>query len=109
MPRWLNEGVAEYVVGARTQHFTRTINVPIETGSLVRCIVEEACDRPMFYSASASMVDYLVKFRGMVGIRDVLDALKRGQSIDFALDAVFEADERGLAREWETYVVRRAN
>lgn len=107
VPSWLNEGVAEYVVGARTEQLTRRLNGPVREGSLVRCVLDEACERATFYRASASFVDYLVKFRGMVAIRDVFDSLKRGTPIDAALQRVFGGDTRGLARDWEGYVARQ--
>lgn len=107
LPRWLNEGIAEYVVGARMEDFTARLETPFEKGSLARCVIEDACERAAFYRASGALVDYLVEFRGMVGIRDVLDYRHRGQSIDDALERVFGDDERGLALEWERYIERR--
>jgi tetratricopeptide (TPR) repeat protein len=108
VPKWLNEGVAEYAAGARGEDFAASLESPPEERSLETCLVEDKCERATFYSASASLVDYLVTFRGMEGVRDVLDGLSSGKTLDSSLEDTFGKDERELVGEWEARVRRKA-
>jgi hypothetical protein len=60
------------------------VPVPLEL-----CLLEEKCELDTFYPAAAAVVDYLVRFRGTEGLRDVLDGIARGNSADTALGATF--------------------
>jgi hypothetical protein len=108
IPSWLNEGVAEYAAGIRGEDLLARLGSPLEARSLELCLIEEKCERATFYSACASIVDYLVTFRGMEGVRDVLDGLSSGKTFDAALGETFGKGEREMVREWESRVRRRA-
>jgi tetratricopeptide (TPR) repeat protein len=107
-PRWLNEGVAEYMEGTRTAKTGNVLAEYLSDGnSLEHCVATAQCDLRVFYPAAASMVDYLVQVRGLPGISETLLALGEGNDIDTSLRRVFGRDQAELIREWEHFVKRR--
>ncbi len=107
-PRWLHEGLAEYVEGTRTEENGKLLARVINSGqSFKQCLTTAACDVRLFYPAAASMVDYMIQKRGMGGIRDLLSALGDGDDIDESLNRVLGYDTSGLIRDWEHFVRRR--
>jgi hypothetical protein len=107
VPKWLNEGIAEYASGTRSEELVARLRSPPGAPALELCLLEERCELDTFYPAAASAVDYLVRFRGTEGLRDVLDGIAGGSSADTALGAAFGKPERELVREWEAYFLRR--
>ena len=107
-PRWLHEGLAEYVEGTRTEHNGNLLAQVINSGqSFSQCLPTARCDVRLFYPAAASMVDYMIQKRGMGGIRDLLSALGEGDDIDASLNRVTGYDTNGLIRDWEHFIRRR--
>lgn len=107
-PRWLHEGLAEYVEGTRTEENGKLLAQVLNSGqSFAQCLPTARCDVRLFYPAAASMVDYMVQTRGMGGIRDLLSALGDGNDIDESLNRVLGHDTGGLIRDWEHFIRRR--
>lgn len=107
-PRWLHEGLAEYVEGTRTEQHGELLARVINSGqSFEHCLPTARCDVRLFYPAAASMVDYMIQRRGMGAIRDVLTALGEGHDIDASLNRVLGSDVSGLIRDWEHFIRRR--
>ncbi len=107
-PRWLHEGVAEYMEGTRAaEQGPLLASVLDQGGSFADCLPSAQCDVRIFYPAAASFVDYLIQLRGVGGIRDVLSSLGEGNDIDGALRRVLGKEESGLIRDWEHFVDRR--
>ncbi len=107
-PRWLHEGLAEYVEGTRTEQNGKLLANVINSGqSFEQCLPTARCDVRLFYPAAASMVDYMIQKRGMGGVRDVLSALEEGNDIDGSLNRVLGYDVSGLIRDWEHFIRRR--
>jgi hypothetical protein len=107
-PRWLHEGVAEYMEGTRaSEQGSLLAQVLAEGESFAHCLPTAQCDVRLFYPAATSFVDYLIQMRGVGGIRDVLSALGEGNDIDGSLRKVLGKDEDALIREWEHFVGRR--
>jgi tetratricopeptide (TPR) repeat protein len=107
VPKWLNEGIAEYAAGIRSEDLIIRLRSPPEARALELCLLEEKCELDTFYAAAAAVVDYLVRFRGTESLREVLDGIARGSSADAALGATFGNPQRELVREWEAYFLRR--
>jgi tetratricopeptide (TPR) repeat protein len=107
-PRWLHEGVAEYMEGTRAADQGKLLARVLEEGtSFEHCLPTAQCDVRIFYPAATSLVDYVIQMRGVGGIRDVLSALGEGSDIDASLRKVLGKDEGALIREWEHFVSRR--
>jgi hypothetical protein len=107
-PRWLHEGVAQYMEGTRADEQGPLLaSVLAEGNSFAHCLPSAQCDVRIFYAASSSIVDYLIQLRGVGGIRDVLTSLGEGSDIDGSLRGVLGKDENGLIRDWEHFVDRR--
>ena len=107
-PRWLHEGVAEYMEGTRASEQGNLLaQVLAEGNSFEHCLPTAQCDVRIFYPAATSFVDYLIQMRSVGGIRDVLSALGEGNDIDASLRKVLGKDEGALIREWEHFVGRR--
>jgi len=107
-PRWLHEGVAEYMEGTRASEQGNLLaRVLADGNSFEHCLPTAQCDVRIFYSAAVSLVDYLIQMRGVGGIRDVLSALGEGNDIDASLRKVLGKDEGALIGEWEHFVRRR--
>jgi hypothetical protein len=107
-PRWLHEGLAEYLEGSRGAAQGKLLAQVLNSGkSFEGCLASARCDVRIFYPAATSLVDYLIQNRGMGGIRDVLESLGEGNDIDAALREVLGRDQRELIRDWEHFVKRR--
>jgi len=107
-PRWLHEGVAEYMEGSRAAEQGKLLaRVLAEGTSFQHCLPTAQCDVRIFYPAANSLVDYVIQTRGVGGIRDVLSALGEGSDIDGSLTKVLGKDEGALIRDWEHFVSRR--
>lgn len=107
-PRWLNEGLAEYVVGVRTIDVAPVLAPRLESdGVLEHCLLVSLYQCDVFYPASASVVDYVVQTRGMGGVRDVLSLLGEGRDIDAALERVLGRNEQSVIAEWSRFARRR--
>ena len=107
-PRWIHEGIAEYVEGVRTQDNGELLGRVLREGqSFESCLPTARCDPRMFYPAASSMVDYVIQQRGMGGIRDILTALGEGEDVDSVLRRIVGHDVRGLIRDWEHFIKRR--
>jgi tetratricopeptide (TPR) repeat protein len=107
-PRWLNEGVAEYMEGTRTAKMGDVLARYLNEGnSLEHCVATAQCDVRLFYPAAASLVDYLVQVRGLPGIAETLLSLGQGNGIDGSLRQVFGRNQTELIREWQHFLKRR--
>jgi hypothetical protein len=108
VPRWLHEGLAQYVEGIRLRTVSRTLAPQVNAGrNLSACLVAQACDVEVFYAASVSFVDYLVQLRSMGAVRDLLEGLARGDDIDTSVKRAFGRDRRSLFEDWEDFLKRR--
>jgi len=108
-PRWLHEGIAEYVEGTRTDDNGDLLAQALDGGgTFEHCLKQTArCDIRLFYPAAASFVDYMVQLRGLRALRNVLTELGDGADMDSALKRAFSKDSSALIRDWEHFVRRR--
>ena len=108
VPRWLQEGMAEYSEGTDASQFGKMLAERIEQdGNFAYCLVGARCDVRLYYPAATSVVDYIIQNRGMGGIKDLLTLLGQGHDIDAALTQVMGRDELGLMNDWQHFVRRR--
>lgn len=107
-PRWLHEGMAEYAEGADASEHGKMLAERIQAdGDFAYCLLGARCNVRFFYPAATSVVDYIIRTRGMGGIKDLLTLLGEGRSIDEALRTVTGRDELGLMNDWQYFVKRR--
>ena len=107
-PRWIHEGIAEYVEGVRTQDNGELLGRVLREGqTFASCLPTARCDPRIFYPAASSMADYVIQQRGMGGIRDILTALGEGEDVDSTLRRIVGHDVQGLIRDWEHFIKRR--
>jgi hypothetical protein len=107
-PRWLQEGMAEYAEGTDASQYGKMLAQRIDQDSdFAYCLVGVRCDVRLYYPAATSVVDYIIKNRGMGGVQDILSLLGEGYNIDQALNEVMGRDEMGLMKEWQHFVKRR--
>jgi tetratricopeptide (TPR) repeat protein len=107
-PRWLHEGIAEYCEGSRSESYGKILAQKIEQdGDFSYCLTGQRCDVRYFYPAATSILEYMIRSRGVGGIRDILNHLGNGMDIDGALREVMGRDEIGLIQEWQRVVRRR--
>ena len=107
-PRWLQEGMAEYSEGTDASQYGKMLAQRIDQdGDFAYCLVGVRCDVRLYYPAATSVVDYIIKNRGMGGVKDILSLLGEGYNIDQALNEVVGRDEMGLMKEWQHFVKRR--
>lgn len=108
VPRWLQEGMAEYCEGTDAREFGKMLAERIEQDeNFAYCLVGSRCDVRFYYPAATSVVDYIIQTRGMGGIKDILDLLGQGHDIDSALSRVVGRDELGLMDDWQHFIRRR--
>jgi len=86
-PRWLHEGLAQYVEGRPRSRADARLVRAMETGGFS-------------YPAALSLTDFLVAERGFDLLVGVLDRLAGGEGIDPALRAVYGDDYQGICRRW---------
>ena len=108
VPRWLNEGIAEHFEGTRTESVGESLAKILEReGSVVDCVRTAKCDMRFFYPAAASIINYIIRMRGIGGIRDVLEKIGEGRDIDAALQDVVGRDEIEVIEDWQHFIRRR--
>jgi len=114
LPRWTNEGIAEYVAGERASQVDPVALRAIGRGSALDIAELDAAFHSggqrtaLAYAQSASLVNFLVAERGEEIIADLLRTLRETRSFDAALDQATgrrlpeleSAWRRSLARRW---------
>jgi len=95
-PRWLHEGLAQYMEGRRTPGPTaavlarqyRTMSNP------------EAWGQTFSYPSALSFVEFLIAREGLPRLVDVLDAIGRGATLDDAFEKGLRETTGDLRRAW---------
>ncbi len=84
-PRWLQEGMAEHSEGTDASQYGKMLAQRIDQDSdFAYCLIGVRCDVRLYYPAATSVVDYIIKNRGMGGVKDILTLLGEGYNIDQA-------------------------
>lgn len=107
-PRWLHEGVAQYLDGTDSRRAGQFLAEALRGGgTLENCIRSAMCDVRVFYASASSAVEYIIQQRGMGGIKDLVRALGEGKDMDTAMRDVLGKDQSTFFRDWEHFVRRR--
>jgi hypothetical protein len=107
-PTWLHEGFAQWLEGGDPSREDKTLGPAARSGRLLRLDSLELPfvglsekDATVAYAQSLSAVAYLLKRKGEVGLRSLLDALASGQPASEALMTTYALSYADLQREWE--------
>ncbi|MDE2974906.1 MAG: hypothetical protein OXU64_09350 [Gemmatimonadota bacterium] len=113
IPRWFNEGYAEWSAGAWFDGGGWRLRVALAFGEappLDSVTLDWPRDRvpaELAYLLSASVVQYLVEASGTRGLEAFLAEWKRTESFDAALRGVYGGTVAQLENDWRKWVKRR--
>ncbi|MGD0879556.1 MAG: peptidase MA family metallohydrolase [Anaerolineales bacterium] len=108
IPQWLNEGLAVYGQGGRSD-FQAALAQAVADNTLtsLRSLSGNFPDTSLVtlaYGESYSVVDFMIKTYGRDKMTSLLLDLKNGQTIDQALQAVYDFDTNGLETAWRSSI-----
>ncbi|MCH7836702.1 MAG: hypothetical protein IH864_07550 [Chloroflexi bacterium] len=108
LPAWLDEGTAVYAQGD-PEGFRDAVERAIDRGNVlsVRSITSYQGDPNkvnLFYGQSWSLVTFLIDTYGGEQFAQLFAEIKRGNTTDTALEAVYGFDQDGLENEWRASV-----
>lgn len=110
-PTWLNEGIAEYEGSRFSERNMKELTRAAKKGELIpvkriESSVSGLSDKelPLAYIQSYSLVKHIIDRFGFHALRDILDNITRGDTIETAIKKAldpFELDYASLVSEWE--------
>jgi hypothetical protein len=105
VPKWLNEGLAEYANTGKEREYESALQQGIASGSIRPLwFLEKFGGTPrdiiIAYGQSSSVVHHLINQYGNEKMAELMAALKETRDIDKALQQVYELDQRGLDAKW---------
>lgn len=117
LPRWLDEGVAQWVSGGLPDiilHKNEVLDQAILSGRYIdlkklgESFPHDSRSLTLAYLESKSMVEYIIHKHGTDGILLLLGHLKNGDEIDSALMKSFSISLRSLEKGWYNGIKKRA-
>ncbi len=105
VPKWLNEGLAEYANSGEEREYESALQQGIASGSIQPLWFLEAFggtprDIIIAYGQSSSVVHHLIDWHGNEKMAELMAELKELRDIDKALEQVYGLDQRGLDARW---------
>ena len=100
LPSWLNEGFASIMEPNSTTYSGSSFpnrGAPLRSMNTVSGTPSHI---GAFYQKSASVVAFLVRYRGEAAFREFLAELRQGKPVDQALTTVYGFDTDGLESRW---------
>ena len=113
IPRWFNEGYAEWAAGGWLGGGGWKLRVALAFGeappldSIALSWPRDRVPAEVAYLLSASVIEYLVEAGGTRGLQTFLAEWKRRRSFDAALRGVYGATIAQLETDWRKWVKRR--
>lgn len=113
IPRWFNEGYAEWAAGSWRDNGSLNLGLALAFGdtppldSLVLGWPRDRVSAEVAYLLSASVIQYLVESSGVEGLEAFIAEWKRGSSFDGATRVVYGATPGQLETDWRGWVKRR--
>jgi hypothetical protein len=117
LPRWLDEGIAQWVSGGLADILMNRQSVLDEIALSNRYISLKSLDRQfpkdekqliLAYAESKSVIDYIIHEYGLNGILTLLDYLKNGEEIDSAILKSYSISFDEFERRWYDSIQKRA-
>jgi len=113
IPRWFNEGYAEWAAGSWRENGSLKLGLALAFGdtppldSLALTWPRDRVAAEVAYLLSASVIHYLVESSGVEGLAAFIAEWKRGSSFDGAMRVVYGATPGQLETDWRGWVKRR--
>ena len=113
IPRWFNEGYAEWAAGGWSGGGAWKLRVALAFGdappldSITLRWPRDRVPAEVAYLLSASVIQYLVESSGTRGLETFLAEWKRRRSFEAALRGVYGATQEQLETDWRKWVKRR--
>jgi len=117
LPRWLDEGVAQWVSGGLADIIIDQYSVLddailsnryISLKVLAKGFPDNEKLLPLAYAESKSLIDYIIIEYGPGGVLELLDYLKDGEEIDSAILKSYSISFDELEKRWYAWLKKRA-
>lgn len=119
LPRWLDEGLCQWVSDGMTELTVRTsadaLQQAVLTGGvygladLSDAFPRSPREMALAYAESKSVVDYIIRRYGVAGLIGMVDLLKQGHDLPTALDRQFSISLDGLEKRWRRHLTGRVS
>lgn len=119
IPRWLNEGIAQWVSGAEAEIELSPMGRALDKAALTGHIIpmrklegdfpSDRAGMQLAYEQSASMVSYISNKYGDESMGRILDWLRMGMDIDSAIRSTTGQGYDEVERAWADWVRSRVN
>ena len=105
IPRWLDEGLAEYGNVAPGFSYPIALEFALETGRMLPITAQEVPpgdpeDAIIFYAEARSIVRFMIDGLGPEKMKELMAALKSGMNINRAIPLVYNTERIGLENAW---------
>jgi hypothetical protein len=116
LPRWLNEGIAQWVTGGISELMGEDKDLLKQASISGRLIpLEDLQDTfpsasqslHLAYQESRSVTGYIVSKYGQEGMLRILDALRAGKGIDLAVQEALSLSPGEMENNWKDYLRTR--
>ncbi len=117
IPRWLNEGISQWVSGGITEIIIGEnkdlLRQAVLTGRFLRMrdlkgsFPKDNAALLLAYQQSKSLVDYIVKEFGSDGLMSIMESLRDGINIDAAVQRALSITMDDLEKNWHAHLNRR--
>ncbi len=116
LPRWLDEGVCQWASGGVAELVAgggeRALSKATVSNSVIRIRSLDKFPRDeknllLAYEESKSFIEYIISEYGKNGLLQVLEYLKKGESIDNAFEKSFSVSFNDIEQKWLLYLKRK--
>lgn len=118
LPRWLDEGVSQWVSDGIAEIVIQHDHAALDEAVLSRTVIplknltngfpEEPAPLQLAYDESRSFVEYLVQEYGEEELQNFLLSLKRGDTVEAALQKHYAGDLKALEIRWLASLKKKA-
>ena len=119
LPRWLDEGLCQWVSDGLTELTFRTSDDALQQAVLTDRVFgldqlsdtfpAAPRDMALAYAEGKSVVKYIIRRYGVEGLMAMLDHLKGGHDLETALGRAFSLTPDGLERKWRRHLSGRVS
>lgn len=117
LPRWLDEGISQWVSGGISEIIMNTRRSPLKDATLsgrfipISALTEgfpkEEKSLLLAYEESKSIVEYMGRKYGSNGVLEVLNNLRDGDDVDAAIQKAFKTPLQELEIKWHKQLGKR--